>query len=58
MTMLLQEAYSDVSFLQYITTTIGTSMIIEPTIPTMDDQGDDGNITNSTIPDPPDGELN
>ena len=56
--MLLQEAYSDVSFLQYITTTIGTSMIIEPTIPTMDDQGDDGNITNSTIPDPPDGELN
>ena len=55
MIMLLQEAYNDVSFLYYIINSIGTSMITKPTIPTTNDDGD---ITNSTIPDPPDGELN
>lgn len=53
---LLQEAYSDVSFLQNIIDRIvDVSMITHPPIPPMD-SGENGDITDSTIPEP-NGEL-
>ena len=52
---LLQEAYSDVSFFQRITPSIIDASKIIDTIPPLY-SGYDGNIDNSTVPEP-DGEL-